>query len=288
MKLSHEIIKKLKTEAKKLNNGAVRLLLFVAMKADDSGMATGIYYKEFCSQTGMCSQSFYNAKKILLETGFISEFKDRKDRDIDIQINNNCFINKEDYKKGYINLHKEIFYGNDFWKLTDNAIIMCLDFLKNTLAAKNGLFIKNKKDMYKDYAQIFKVSHGRIWSYLRELRKLFSIFSRNGLTYVKPKDAMIADHKCTSGSSGEEELRKHYVKVILRRVYAIADKNSEKDLTTFLSQYQEYARDVGKNIRDVLFLCVNRSVMCLKRAEREINPAYIHKLIRREIGLETA
>lgn len=158
MKLGYNVVIKLKEKAKELNNGAVRLLVFLATRADDTGLAEGIYYKDFCHRTGMCNQSFYNSKNKLIELGFIKEFKN-DNRDIDILLLNNVFQTKEDYKKGYVNLNIELFQSEDFWNLTDNAMIMCLDFVKNSFAALNGSYRKNKADMYKKITKTFLKCH---------------------------------------------------------------------------------------------------------------------------------
>lgn len=282
MKISFSIIQNLKLKAKELNNGAVRLLVFLATRADKTGMAEGIYYKDFCSRTGMCSQSFYNAKNKLIELGFVKEFKN-DNRDIDILLLNNVFQTKEDYKKGYISLNIELFQSEDFWSLTDNAMIMCLDFAKNTFSSVNGSYRKSKADLYKDYGEVFEVSYGRIWSYLRALKNMFNIHVKNGILYVKS----LKKTKEKAFFAAEKE-RKEWVQIVIRRVYAIADQKIVKELEVLLNQYNSVANEQGKSIREVLFRCVRYSVEKLKRSERELNCAYIHKLIRRELELEMA
>lgn len=283
MKLGYRVVEKLKEKAKELNNGAVRLLVFLATRADAAGMAEGIYYKDFCQQAGMCNQSFYNAKDKLIELGFIKEFKN-DNRDIDVLILNNSFERKEDYNKGYINLNKELFQTEEFWDLTDNAMIMCLDFVKNCFSASNGSYRKNKADFYKDYGQTFKVSYGRIWSYLKALKKMFSIGVKKEIMYITPLKKM----REKTFISAANKKRSDWVQVVIRRVYAIADKKVVKELEILLSQYKPAAEELGKSIRDVFFKCVKRSLENLKRSEREVNCAYIHKLIRKELELEMA
>lgn len=283
MKLGYKVIEKLKEKAKELNNGAVRLLVFMAARADDAGLAEGIYYKDFCQRTGMCNQSFYNAKNKLIELGFIKEFKN-DNRDIDVLILNNSFERKEDYNKGYINLNKELFQTEEFWDLTDNAMIMCLDFVKNCFSAPNGSYRKNKADLYKDYEQTFKVSYGRIWSYLKALKKMFSIGVKKGIMYITPLKKM----REKIFISAANKKRSDWVKVVVRRVYAIADKTANQELEALLSQYKPTADEQGKSIREIFFRCVKYSVENLKRTERKVNCAYIHKLIRKELELEMA
>lgn len=283
MKLGYNVVKRIKEKAKELNNGAVRLLVFLATRADDTGLAEGIHYKEFCVRTGMCNQSFYNAKSKLIELGFIKEFKN-DNRDIDILLLNNVFQTKEDYKKGYVNLNIELFQSEDFWSLTDNAMIMCLDFVKNSFAALNGSYRKNKADMYKDYEDIFKVSYGRIWSYLKALKKIFSIGVKNGIIYITPLKKI----KEKAFISAASKRRSDWVQIVIRRVYAITDKKAVQELEALLSQYKPTADEQGKSIQEILFRCVKHSVDNLKRTEREVNCAYIHKLIRKELELEIA
>lgn len=280
MKLSKSNISKLKENAKYLNNGAVRLLLFVAMRADESGMAQGIYYKEFSEKTGMCNQSFYNAKETLIHLGFIKEYK-RDNKDIDILLLDNKFITREDYKKGYIDLNRNILTENkDFWKLTDNAIIMSLDFLKNALAAVNGSYRIKKKKLYENYKDYFKVSSGRICSYLRELKKFFSIGTKDGITYIKPRVEMLEHNKTAA-----KQQREHQAKMIIRRTTAVASGTVMNDLMDLISQYINEALEQSKNIVMLLQECVRRSLGKLKGQERIINAPYVHKLIRRELDL---
>lgn len=281
MKLAYKRVQMILDNAKDFTGSMIRLYLYVAMHADESGLARGIYFRDFLERTGMVTQSFYEAKKKLEELGYI-QCKKNSWKDVDIKIIGNEFDSYEALKEGYINLNMKIFHDENFWKLVDNEIIMVLDFLKNALSSEGGCYRIRRDRYYEKYKRIFKVRYDVILKYNKHLDKYFSIGVKNGIMYITPRSETKERHDKMNES---DQMREYIIIVAIRRAKAIiSSQKHKKNVMELMQQYGNVARECGQNVYDVVLRCIEKSIEMSK--EKCIQPAFIHKLIRKELCLQ--
>lgn len=280
MKLAYRKVQKIMNNAKDFTGAMMRLYLYVAMHADESGMARGIYFRDFLECTGMTIQSFYGAKNKLEKLGYIQCYK-HSWKDIDIKIDDNEFDSYEATKEGYINLNMKLFHSNEFWRLLDNEMIMALDFLKNSLSSEGGCYRIKKDRYYEKYKKIFGVRDVAIRKYSKHLQKFFSIGVKKGIVYITPRSETKERHDKMNET---DQLREYIVKVAVRRTKATIDLKNKKNIMELMMQYGKVAKECGRNVYEVILCCIEKSIQISK--EKRIQPAYIHKLMRQELCIQ--
>lgn len=306
MHLKNDLINKLKTCAKQLTHGAVKLLIFLAKNCDDTGYVRGVYYKEFCDLTKMCNQSFYNSKSKLIELGFISCEKSAE-RDIDFYIIDNSIITPEERKEGYVPFDTIFFENPDIFQLTDNALILALEFFKNSGANKSvkkpssassdntvrfGSFRKDWREFVNYYCQdVFDVCEVQFKNYLKSLKKYFTMGVKEKVFFATPMVDSVKKYRNSSVTSVDKKIAFRIAKVALARFGLNYNKKKKQlnyvidNLGELILQYKSYAIAIFSNssnatgkrnsdsrfveIASVLEKALRYTIKCEKKGEWE-------------------
>lgn len=285
MKIKYKIIEKLNT----LSSKEFDLFLYLAQHMNQfNGYVEGVYYRDVMKVTGMCKQSFYNALKGLEEKGIVTVQK-LSEVDYNVLILENNFPNAEAYKEGYVKLNRRAFRKKEFWKLKAHEKYMLLEFLKGTHEKGRSIRI-GVKELYEKFERILGVSERVIRGYLHSLRKFFSIGIKEGKYFITYLHSVFKDDSYRRGKPEEAWYREHLVKKECWRNHIKYDEESLKSTAYFSRQYMNWfdgEKDIQKIMAaaKVLMLCIQTSVEGIQRKDRELQPKYIHILMRRSIGL---
>lgn len=283
MKIKYEIIPKLNT----LSAKEWDLFLYLAQHMNQyNGYVEGVYYRDVMKVTGMCKQSFYNALKGLEEKDIVTVQK-LSEVDYNVLILGNAFPDREEYKKGYVKLNRKAFRRRAFWKLKAHEKYMLMEFLKCT--HENGRSMKiGVSTLYEKFRKILGVSDRVIRGYLHSLRKFFSIGIKDGNYFITYLHSVFRDD--VRKKPEEAWYREHVVKKECWRNH-IQYNDEVIESTAYLSrQYYDFfdGRSQIEKIMEAaktLMLCIRTSVEGIRWKDRELQPKYIHILMRRAIGL---
>lgn len=285
MKIKYTIIPKLNT----LSAKEMDLFFYLAQNMNQfNGYVEGVYYRDVMKVTGMCKQSFYNALKGLEEKGIVSVNK-LSEVDYNVLILDNAFPDAEARSKGYVKLNRKAFRKKEFWQLKSHEKYMLLEFLKGT--HENGSSIRiGVEKFYEKYRKLLGVSNRVIRGYLHNLRKFFSIGIKDGKYFITYLHSVFSDNDCKQKKSEETWYREHLVKKECWRNHIEYDEESLKSTAYLSRQYYDFfnGRSEIEKIMEAaktLMLCIQTSIEGIQRKDRQLQPKYIHKLLRKSIGL---
>lgn len=285
MKTKYTIIPKLNT----LSAKEMDLFFYLVERMNQfNGYVEGVYYKDVMQVTGMCKQSFYNALKGLEKKEIVTVNKS-SDVDYNVVILGNAFPDAEARKKGYVKLNRKAFRTKEFWQLKAHEKYMLLEFLKGT--HENGSSIRiGVEKFYEKYQELLGVSERVIRGYLHNLRKFFSIGIKDGKYFITYLHSVFNDNCLKKKKSEEEWYREHLVKKECWRNHIEYDKESLTSTAYLSRQYFDFFNgqsEIEKIMAaaKALMLCIRTSVEDIKRKDRQLQPKYIHKLLRKSIGL---
>lgn len=285
MKIKYTIISKLNT----LSAKEMDLFFYLAQNMNQfNGYVEGVYYRDVMKVTGMCKQSFYNALKGLEEKGIVSVNK-LSEVDYNVLILDNAFPDAEARSKGYVKLNRKAFRKKEFWQLKAHEKYMLLEFLKGT--HENGSSIRiGVEKFYKKYRKLLGVSNRVIRGYLHNLRKFFSIGIKDGKYFITYLHSVFSDNARKQKKSEEAWYREHLVKKECWRNHIEYDEKSLISTAYLSRQYYDFfnGRSEIEKIMEAaktLMLCIRTSIEGIQRKERQLQPKYIHKLLRKSIGL---
>lgn len=268
LKIKYRLLKKFVNLTNKEND----FLLYVARFQNEKGEVIGIYYKDIMKNCGMCKQTFYAVLRSLVKKGIITYT--RENNDYNITILDNDFSYPESYKEGYVNLFRKIFRSKKFRNLKAKEKILLLLFLKITHENTSSYQI-GTKNFYDKYTKLLGVTVRVLRGYLHSLRKFFSIGIKDGKYFITYLSNVFKDRL------GEvNQYLDHVVKVGCRRNKVDVDPEAVNDTIQLIKQYRQEAREAGQNILDVLNSCLT------KCKDGILNSKYIHKLIRKALGIE--
>lgn len=284
-KISNEIVDtliKMKATSKEID-----FLLHISRFQDDNGIIEGVHYKEVCSETKMSYQGFYDVKQSLIDKKIISSEKGNR-IDHDITILNNSFKSEEDHKRGYVSTAHRIFQSEKFHELKAGAKLLAMKLMMMTRAGKNQYHIGTAK-FYDEYTKLFKVSKRVMRTYLMQLKSFFSIGIRDGIYYIRPKNAVYKER----GDKTDKELYvEHQVDSCLRRnrINKLSPDKKQDVCNLASHQYWAEAEAWGLDIVGLLKTAIEASIVQLNEGRkksrpliRELKPNLIHKILRADL-----
>ena len=277
-KISIEVLEKAIKE--KLTSAELDLLLYVARFQDETGRASGIYYKDVCESINVSYQGFYDCKRSLQNKGLISAEKCNY-YDWDITILNNSFAGKENYGRGYVSVSSKMVKSTAFRKLRANAKMMALYLLRewniNRKKAKRDSYAILKENFLNKFKEL-GFTNRMARAYLGELKPFLSVYLEDGRKYFLTfKKSEVYN----------EEKRLHDLDTACRRnkVKGI-EAEQKQDILTVLRQYHvKIVKKLDFNLSSI----VEQSLEILngnkqkKKWRRELNPKLIHKIIQDEL-----
>lgn len=260
-----------------LTNKEFTFLLLIARYQDKDGYGhvKGIYYKDIMEKCNMCQMTFYMVLRSLKQKGLIDYT--RKNKDYDITILNNDFSYEGALKEGYINLNKSIFDEEKFKKLRVNEKILLMLFMSVTYKNK-GSYRIGIKTFYEKYTKLLGVTQKVLRSYLHSLKEFFNIWVKGGNYYIR----FLAREFKEKKEKEIDQYLDHIINTECRRNKVDTNQNDDnfKDTITVIKQYWTEAKEAGQ---DILVIFANCMAECTGKI---LNSKYIHKLIRRTLGIE--
>ena len=281
-KLSVEVLERMIKS--RVTGKEVDFILYVGKYQNEYGTAEGIYYKDVCDAAGLSFQGFYNCKKSLEEKGIISCTK-KSYYDYDITILDNSFAGKENYGRGYISLHLNLFETEEFKKLKAGAKLMAMWLLREWLIYKSRsgkMSYQILKDTFlKKFTELFGVAERTVRSYLGMLKPFLDVYLKEGKKYYITFLGGMA--KPLPGRDSENgELREHTVETACRR-NRIKDCDAEKkEICAVLSQHHRELKQADISLSDIVYKSleiINGAVKNKNRWRRYLKPSLVHKLL---------
>lgn len=282
MKIPFTFIPKLNN----LTNCEMKLIFWLLEKKNAEGAVFGVKVGSFKQM--MAKQSFYNAVKGLKDKGLIYPCHHKSTGDYDILIydcsDKNC--TDENGNKCYINLNREIFKSDEFHRLTSKAKYMLLDLYHKTSVKINssGVRATHKKYMpefYKKYESEMKRTKRRIREYLHDIKQFFNVNLKKGLKgWIYEIGRTTLTYKLDKKTSdvATKERRKHFVRRIFDRHKLKASDEAVNDVAHLFITYKP---DNETKFERRL----ERAITAHSRDKnKEVSPARIHELLRRELG----
>ena len=283
-KISIEVLEKAIEE--KLTSAEVDMLLYIARFQDETGTASGIYYKDVCESINISYQGFYDCKRSLQNKGLIYAEKCNY-YDWDITILNNSFIGKENYGRGYVSVSSKMVKSSVFRKLRANAKLMALYLLREWSINRKKAKCESYSILKENFLSKFKelgFTNRMTRAYLGELKPFLSVYLENGRKYFL---TFKKSEVYNAGESENEEKRLHDFDTACRRnkVKEI-EEETKRDILTVLRQYHvKVVKKLDFNLSSV----VEQSLKVLNgqkkksKWRRELNPKLIHKIIQEEL-----
>lgn len=280
MRIKYSLIDKLKN----LTSTEMDLFLYIAKYQRLNGFVAGVHNQNVCKATGMCKQSFYTAMRGL-ERKEIVKISRTSDIDYDFLILGNDFTGDDAFKagcEGYIDLSRSIFHKKQFKQLKAKEKWLLLYFLHCTHDNSSSYRI-GTGNFYKKFCTLLGVTKRMVRSYLHSLRAFFSVGIVKGIYYITYKRSVF------NQKQGEQEKQEHefFASALLRR-NKIRKYNQEAlaETAKLIKQYRGIAHDSGYNIFDVLEKAVRESIPDeSKPKDRKLSYKYVHKLVRKTLGL---
>lgn len=263
-----------------LTKAEVDVILEISHYQDDAGRIYGVYYKDVCEAIGISYETFYVTIRSLSDKELIRLQKDFRG-DWDIIIIGNDFSYPEALKEGYISTGHDIFYNKAFKKLKANEKLLAMQFIKIGGAGKHYHIGVNL--LYEKYAALLQVTKRTIQVYLGRLREFFSIGIKDKMYWITPLKSVFKYNAPTDSYSYAE----HLVKTACRRNKVICSEQRKKDMLQLIRQYMGELLDRTSQV----FLHAvsgslekgNKNISDKRKWNREINPKFVHKLIRNEL-----
>ncbi len=261
-----------------LTSDELNMILWLSKNADDSGTVRGVYYRAYAKELSICNSQFYNLLKSLKEKGYIFCEKEYKD-DIDITLLDNCFLTSgeddeplPDYRD-YLNLNMEIFSDMDFYSKRVYAKKLILAIIVKTIndkARRKKFYRKTYSKTFYVPANEFKVYKDKLHVSMRMIKKYFkeiekwvssyndSVYTEKDILSIREKD-LSRPYVYLSSRHGMEHKQKPdrfdsdvtYIKMLCRRGNIDYDNVSIDDAAILITQYNNRATALKKNIRSI-------------------------------------
>lgn len=268
---------------KNLTQCEMDLFLYLVRRQNPSGTVIGVHNKAVCRIAGMSKQSFYNALEGLQNKGIIIYTK-ASQIDYTVQILDNDFSYQEAKKEGYVDLQRSVYHKKAFKKLKANEKFLVLWFIHITNENTGTHKIRTDK-FYKKYMDMLGVTRRAIRSYMQSIKAFFSMGVKNGIMYITYLHSVF---KSKSEVGHRRSANENFVETQCRRL-KIKEVTYEqiKETAYLLVQYKNAAEFIGRNIEMILIKGIARAAFQAKRSkDRKLNPKYIHKIVRAELGLD--
>lgn len=260
MKLSLEIMKRIfnKATAKEID-----FLLYVMRFQDNMGVIKGITSAEVCQTIGVHKSKFYDIIVKLEAKGLIRVFWNEKRHGFwTISVIDNFFVEKESYKKGYINLNTKFLWSDKFLNLTKAEKVICLKIL--ALYRENRKKIPLRLQTLMDWTGTTMQS---VKKYIFSIKAIFKdILLTGGIVTINLSSCF--DEFSRNLKSERETHNKHLLKYILAvKKVSPCDKEINDTLTIFKTLEDKH----GVNA------IITAIIKCLDTYKTLI-PKYINKL----------
>lgn len=264
-----------------LTKAEVDFLLEISHYQDDSGKIYGVYYKDICKAIDISYETFYVTMRALADKNLISVKKDFYG-DWDITIQDNDFSYPEALKEGYVSTGHDIFYNKEFCKMKANEKLLIMQLLK--ICGAGSRYHIGEDLFYKTYTELLRVSIRTLQLYLSKLKLFFSIRIKDKQFWITPLMEIFK----YGAPRDIQNFSCHLSRVACRRNRATYTEESLKDIANLVKQY---IQSLKQDIAQVFLLSVqqsierkNESIANKSKWKREINPKFVHKLMRNIIA----
>lgn len=205
---------------------------------------------------------------------------------MDITILNNEFLDQESFKRGYLNTNYVIFSCKQFRNLPGGAKLLAMDLMKNNLA-RGASYQHGTKDFVRKFMRKFNICRRTLQDYLKELRLLFSIGIKDKKYFITIRKFAVEKQN----KQEEEKYRENSIDVAVRRNKIKVVRNEDRKAINEILKF--YNKDIDKmfgsfslpNIITHSLEIINAGVK-KKNWKRTIKKNLIHRLIRKELGLD--
>lgn len=265
----------------RLTKAEVDTLIEISHYQDDSGKIYGVYYKDVCEAINISYETFYVTIRSLVDKGLIRLQKDFRG-DWDIIIIDNDFSYSGALKEGYISTSHNIFYNEAFKQLKANEKLLAMQFLKIGGAGKR--YNIGVELFFEKYEKLLQVTKRTLQVYLGRLRAFFSIGIKNKKYWITPLASVFKNDNAPTDTDVYAE---HIFDVACRRNRATYTERGKKDMLQLVKQYMEalktkmtqvYLHAVSDSLEKG-----NKDIPEKWKWNRELNPKFVHKLIRMEM-----
>lgn len=263
----------------RLTSAEVNFLVYISQYQDDTGLVSGVYYKEICEKLEISYQKFYDVKESLIRKGLIRAEKNSY-CDWDIRILQNDFSD-HDYSSGYLSTNHQIFQNAAFFRMKAGAKVLAMHLLR-ICQSNRGHYRIGVVTFYETYQKLFGVTKRVLQNYLTELRQFFSVGIREHLYFITPKKNV---YRQTITTVSETERYNQQIGSTICRRLKIREYSGQnlKDTAALLTQY---AQRLGTQAVTLLSLAVQRSLEKLNervkrphQRKRELQPKLVHRCL---------
>ncbi len=281
-KLKSKVLDKL--IASHVTSTELNLLLYISHYQFDRGNVMGIYYRDVCAAIDVSYQAFYDALKGLQEKNIIMAQKGSY-YDWDVLILDNDFSNVEANSESYISTGHDLFHSHDFYALKANEKLLAMHMIKVS-GANKGRYCISVKNLYSIFTKMLCVTKRAIQNYLKNLKKFFLIGIRDNKYWITPRKKVYKANAPTDKKLFSQGI----AKTVLRRNRV---KNAPETFTDTVSLVAQYYKDYGSRLQECFSKAFEKSLYCRNERQsnkykwnRNISPAFVHKLLRKELGIE--
>ena len=240
----------------------IDFLIYIGQFQDENGIIEGVDYKDVLVNIEICKASFYKILYSLESKGLIQiNYLNGVYGFWEIQILNNVFATKDDYKKGYIKLHYTVLHSVKFKQMTKGEKVVILHLFKLYDLRNVGIKITLKRIME--------------WTgkSLRSVKKFIETLKKSNMFDIAEWGKMIVVSIYMGfgiRTAREVDIKNnHTVGYKLRKTKT---KAIERDVVDVLTLFRNYASKVGK---DLIIKAIDRSIEVFGT----LQPAYINRLI---------
>lgn len=279
-KLKYSIINRILDE--NLTGTEIDILLFIARYQNDYGHITGVYYRDIEKYTFRHKTQIYRALHTLEEKGFIKREKNHR-YDMDITILNND-LSDQNFSGGYMSVNKKIFMSGDFFRMKAREKIIALQLIKNCDSAPRGTFRKKRDSFISWCGEKLGVLSRSVGSYLRNLKKYFNIYLKEGIYYIKTLKGKVEgdkEYRDQKAPTDREQFYGHEVDKAQRRSGACLSPQDRADIIRLFEQYANAPELLLLDLTPILKRCLEMA----DNVERRINIKLVHKLMRDTLGI---
>lgn len=265
-------------------------LMYLALRQDNKGVVRGVYYKAACEKIKMSYPEFYEVMRSLKEKGLISLEKNNR-IDWDITLVDNRFDYDDAFSEGYLKVTC-MFENKSFLDMKAGAKLLALDLLRLSAASRASVKIK-KRTLCEKYCKLLKVQNRMLWEYMKQIRRFFAIYLKDGLFYITP---FKASRERAGIGSETDNCHEHFIKAICRRNQVKEDRENKRNLKSvreLINQYKQLCFERGERIERIIEYSVeasinmiNRNIKKKKDWLRELRPKLIHRLIRQTLKID--
>ena len=298
-KIKDSIIDRMLNEG--ITGTQIDFFIVISRYQDDHNCSRMVSYRDICEEAHIANPTFYTCMRELEEKGYIKYKQNKEHGDWDIQILNNDFSTQESFKDGYLDTNHEIFFDENFFKMTAIEKLLTIKVMRTCQASKDlkGIYRISLKEFYGQYPERFKayaknekLTKRVLQDCLKTLRKFFYIWIKGGMYYFNPRKDKVYQKESLNRRTEERNFREFIGKSICRRLKLRYEETDQefKDTTDLIKQYKKICKQKNLNIVDLLFSGIKQSIDKANEDrkktdpwKRELQPKLINKLIHSEI-----